>query len=225
MCFTGESPNYREEIVNLALKKRVRNKRKRAPDMCLEVLLTSTVRRLRCEIENERYFTARPAKRLKMSHENKADIEEKVPDVLDKSMEIENEIERAVESLTLLQESPCHVTSKSDSLPSEPCTDNVVPETIQTMCIENPSSASLLSEHAKPSSDNTQSCELANTLNYEDMDFDTLLQNLLDICEPLGNVEDLMKEYSMDPTLTQSSLDILGHNDPFLPGMFEVMCS
>ncbi|XP_028513341.1 uncharacterized protein LOC110233939 isoform X2 [Exaiptasia diaphana] len=55
MCFDEKNFDSKEGFVSRAIEKRVRNKRRRDPDMYVDVLLSSTVKRLKYELVNEQY--------------------------------------------------------------------------------------------------------------------------------------------------------------------------
>jgi hypothetical protein len=165
---------------------------------------------------NKDYYTRKPWKEREMSPVREKTDNDDLPEPIKEEPVTQNEVEKAVECLqstleTLDQEESYCVSNVTDTTnTTENHTNNQ--STIDTSIIED----------SRIFSDAKSTVESAK---YEDIDFDTLMQSLLEICEPLTcSLDELMKEYGIDPT-SSGPLDLLSSSDPFLPGMFEVMCS
>lgn len=224
----------KEGFVVHAIQKRVRNKRRRAPDMYVDVLLSSTVKRLKYELVNEQ---------CERKHELKREISP-IPKKKDNNFTSEQSLtkEEIPEEIEVIKAVEC-LQSTLENLDAEirnECTGTVATSTIASPGLSKENEQ----ENSKKDSFDvctkvaakdetffeselliTETESNGLTSVSDDVDFDTLMQSLLEICEPLsGNVDDLMKEYSIDP-LSSGTFDFLSSNDPFLPGMLEVMCS
>ncbi|KXJ17525.1 uncharacterized protein LOC110233939 isoform X1 [Exaiptasia diaphana] len=227
MCFDEKNFDSKEGFVSRAIEKRVRNKRRRDPDMYVDVLLSSTVKRLKYELVNEQY-------QRKQLDEREISQIPKDRDIFSSNVSIqkelpeESEVKIAVECLQSTL-STLDAEIRSESLRSA---GTFATNTTREHSIVNSKKSSNMDSSNKSTvfSDNTEidiecKTDFQPKVNDDEVDFDTLMQSLLDICEPLNdNVDDLMKEYSIDP-LSSGTFDFLNSNDPFLPGMLEVMCS
>ncbi|KAK3751461.1 hypothetical protein QZH41_000752 [Actinostola sp. cb2023] len=217
MCFEEKTIDTKEGFLTLAIEKRVRNKRRRDPDMYVDVLLSSTVKRLKYELVNEDFGHKRGIKR-KISHIPKKTDTVSSRKSTQKELADSNEVIKAVECLQSTLE------ALDDEIRNEPTATKTIPPNLK----ENMNNEHLCTTvvAADPGMISESGCESLGVSKEEvDVDFDTLMQSLLEICEPLsGNVDELLKEYSIDPS-SSGTFDVMSSNDPFLPGMFEVMCS
>lgn len=218
MCFEEKNDEIKKQFVTHAMEKRGRNKRKRDPDMYVDVLLSCTVKRLKCEMVNKDY-TRKPWKERENSPSWEENRKEDLPEPTKEDTTAEDEVEMAVECLqsaleTLDKEEKYSVGNANDA-------ENSIENSTNNQCTVDSS----FIEESRTFADPKLPLESSEYTKCEDLDFDTLMQSLLEICEPLTcNLDELMKEYSIDPN-NSGPLDLLSSSDPFLPGMFEVMCS
>lgn len=223
MCFDEKNFDSKECFVSRAIEKRVRNKRRRDPDMYVDVLLSSTVKRLKYELVSEQDERKQPNKR-EISHIPKdTDFSN---ESIEKELPEENEVKIAVECLQSTL-STLDAEIRSESLRTGTFATNTITGHSMVSSKQSLNTDSSSKRNAELYTDikSESKTDFQPKVNDDDVDFDTLMQSLLEICEPLNdNVDDLMKEYSIDP-LSSGTFDFLNSNDPFLPGMFEVMCS
>lgn len=232
MCFEEKSVDTKERFVSRAIEKRVRNKRRRDPDMYMDVLLSSTVKRLKYELVNEQ---CQPTTQIDREILHISKTKDSISSSKSNKEEIleESEVIKAVECLQSTLESldaeirneGTGATSTMEELSEENQQQNCKKDNYNS-CITSVAKENAVMESQLTKKEQNESNSLTLSASQDDdVDFDTLMQSLLEICEPLtGNVDDLMKEYAIDPS-NSGNFDFLVSSDPFLPGMFEVMCS
>ena len=209
MCHTrDDEKSEKEDFVDSAIRKKLRNKRKRDPDMRVEAVLECTVRRLYAEILGLHSCNCPSPKRRKTSQDCK---DTNRTNCQDEQMDCKKSVRDFLEE---------KVTSNfEDSAPPTP-----VPHT--NTALTNASKMKSTEERSNTIDKNSE--------KDEEIDFESLLQSISELTDSTMvssedmdiDINELLQELACEPTLNScKDEDLFNNNDPFLPGMFEILCS
>lgn len=213
MCRTKEDKSEKERFVDSAIRKKLRNKRKRDPDMRVEAVLECTVRRLYTEILGFHSCLSPSPKRRKVNQDcvNKEYFS-------DKRTEYKGEV-RSSQGRKIISnfEDSATIKLKPRTPASKPA--ELAPKDGERI--------------VKPSEEISNSVH-KNNEKEDEIDFETLLQSISELADATSvssedmdvDINELLQELACEPTNSScKDEDIFNNNDPFLPGMFEILCS